>query len=71
MWKQFDPSENGLASLAECELAIRRLGGPLMPVYYAKKAIMMSFNAAKNAVAGANAQKDDFIERSELLEFMI
>lgn len=47
LWKQFDPSENGLASLAECELAIRRIGGPLIPVYYAKKPLLMAFNAAK------------------------
>lgn len=70
MWKQFDPSMNGLASLAECDLAIRRLGGALLPVYYAKKAILFAFNDAKSSVPGANEQKDDFIERSELLAFL-
>ena len=49
LWKQFDPSFNGLASLAECELAIRRVGGPLIPVYYSKKAILMAFNKAKQS----------------------
>lgn len=37
IWKQFDPNGNGLVSVAEADLAFRRMAGPLLPIYYSKK----------------------------------
>jgi hypothetical protein len=35
-------------SLAEADLAFRRIGGPLIAVYYTKKVLLMAFNKARN-----------------------
>jgi len=37
LWPQFDPNGNGLVSLAEADLAFRRMAGPYLPLYYSKK----------------------------------
>lgn len=70
MWPQFDPNGNGLVSLAEADLAFRRMGGPYLPLYYSKKVQLLAFNQAKTSVPGENGQQDDYIERSELQTFL-
>ena len=57
-------------SLAEADLAFRRLGGPYLPLYYSKKVQLLAFNQAKTSVPGENGQQDDYIERSELQTFL-
>ncbi len=49
LWPGFDCSGNGLLSIAEADLAFRRMGGPMIVIYYAKKVQLMAFNAARRA----------------------
>ena len=44
IWPQFDPNGNGLVSLAEADLAFRRMAGPLLPIYYSKKVQLLAFH---------------------------
>ena len=48
LWSNFDANGNGSVSLAEADLAFRRIGGPLMAVYYTKKVLLMAFGKARN-----------------------
>ena len=49
LWYDFDPNGNGFVSLAEADLAVLRMGGPMKIVYHSKKALIMAFNKAKTS----------------------
>jgi len=73
LWKGFDVNNNGILSLAEIDKALRdvlHLGDNL---FHAKKAIIIAFNAAKNAVKIKGKHADDYVNRCEfrlLLKFL-
>lgn len=52
IWQNFDANDNGLVSLAEVDLALRRMGGPLLIVYYAKSVQQKAFKFAKDLNPG-------------------
>ena len=61
LWLEFDPNQNGYVSLAEADLALLRMGGPMRVVYLSKKAIIKAFNKSKGLQQSVAAIADDYI----------
>lgn len=57
-------------SLAEADLAFKRMGGPVMVLYYSKKVQIMAFNFAKDLNPGTDENQDDYIEFAEFKVFL-
>jgi Ca2+-binding EF-hand superfamily protein len=62
MFDDFDPNGNGILSLAEVDLGLKKIG--LYKIFDCKKVIMRAFQAAKG-VDSKDKANDDFVEFSE------
>ncbi len=69
LWPYFDSSGNGIASLAEVDGGLLRIGGPLKVVFYAKKATLLAFKKSKNTIKTSRNKGEDYLEIEELKTF--
>lgn len=69
LWPQVDQNNNGYASLAEVDKAIRDVLR-IDAVFNCKRAILQAFTAAKNSQKSKSTRGKDYLERGEFRLFL-